>query len=231
MTSARLLIIEDELPMRTALCETLRGHGYRVIAAADGPSGLQAALTQEPHLILLDIMMPGLDGYALCRELRHHGHTTPVLMLTAKGLVDDRVEGLDAGADDYLVKPFSMKELLARVRALLRRHERSSSAVTHIRLGPIHIDFEKATVAHSDGISNISLTTREFAILQLLANAHGAPVSRNRFLDEVWEYNAYPTTRTVDNFIASLRNKLEPNPAEPIYIETVRGSGYRLVWK
>lgn len=124
----KVLIIEDELALRTALVETLRAEGYRTLAAAKGPEGLALALDAKPDLIVLDVMMPGLDGYALCRELRQRGRTMPVLMLTAKGLVDDRVEGLDAGADDYLVKPFAMKELFARVRALLRRHESATAA-------------------------------------------------------------------------------------------------------
>jgi DNA-binding response OmpR family regulator len=212
--------------MRTALCETLRGHGYRVLTAHDGPSGLEMALEQAPALILLDVMMPGLDGYAVCRELRQRGRRTPVLMLTAKGLVDDRVDGLDAGADDYLVKPFSMKELLARVRALLRRHERAQAPVPRWSLGSVVIDFERA-VATRQG-QPLALGAKEFAILRLLAEVPGQPVSRERFLDEVWEYTAYPSTRTVDNYIASLRAKLQGEEGGSEIIETVRGVGYRL---
>src|SRR6187549_3480854 len=141
----RLLVIEDELPMRTALCETLQAEGYKVRSAADGTTGLERAMAEEHDLILLDIMMPKLDGFALCRELRRRGRKTPVLMLTAKGLIDDRVHGLDAGADDYLVKPFAMRELLARVRALLRRAERESSAPETLTLGDAVIDFVKQT--------------------------------------------------------------------------------------
>jgi len=222
----RLLIIEDELPMRTALCETLQAEGYKVRAAADGVAGLERALSEEHDLILLDIMMPRLDGFELCRELRRRGRKTPVLMLTAKGLIDDRVQGLDAGADDYLVKPFSMRELLARVRALLRRAERDSGAPGTLTLGGTIIDFVRQS-ASRDGKS-LDLSQKEFAILRLLASRPGETVSRETFLDEVWEYNAWPTTRTVDNFIAALRAKLEPDPEHPRFIETVRGSGYRL---
>lgn len=212
--------------MRTALVETLRAEGYRTSAAANGPEGLAKALAEKPDLIVLDVMMPGLDGYALCRELRARGRTTPVLMLTAKGLVDDRVEGLDAGADDYLVKPFAMKELFARVRALLRRHENAATAPRTLAFGDVEIDFTKMTCLRAG--QAVSLTAREFAMLRLLAERRGEPVSRETFLDVVWEYNAYPTTRTVDNHIAALRAKLEPPPETPQFIETVRGAGYRL---
>ena len=222
----RLLVIEDELPMRTALCETLKAEGYKVRAAADGVSGLERALSEEHDLILLDIMMPKLDGYALCRELRRRGRKTPVLMLTAKGLIDDRVQGLDAGADDYLVKPFAMRELLARVRALLRRAERNRDTPASLTLGATVIDFVRQSAVR-DGKA-LDLSQKEFAILRLLASRQGETVSRETFLDEVWEYNAWPTTRTVDNFIAALRAKVEPVPDEPRFIETVRGLGYRL---
>src|SRR5882724_4497741 len=139
--SARILIVEDELPMRTALEDCLAGEGFRVITAADGERGLERALKEKPDLLLLDVMMPRLDGFALCAELRRLGHAIPVLMLTAKGQVRDRVNGLDAGADDYLVKPFSTDELLARVRALLRRTQRHSDFVNELTLGDAHVDF------------------------------------------------------------------------------------------
>jgi len=147
-------------------------------------------------------------------------------MLTAKGMVDDRVDGLDAGADDYLVKPFAMRELLARVRALLRRAERESSAPDSLSLGDAVIDFVKQTACR--GGRDLELSQREFAMLRLLASRPGEAISRETFLDEVWEYNAWPTTRTVDNFIATLRAKLEPDADHPRFIETVRGIGYRL---
>jgi DNA-binding response OmpR family regulator len=218
----KLLVIEDELPMRTALCETLKAEGYKVRAAADGATGLERALAEEHDLILLDVMMPKLDGYALCREFRKKGRTTPVLMLTAKGLVDDRVDGLDAGADDYLVKPFAMKELLARVRALLRRQQRDT-AISQWNHGEISIDFHKQTAYLRQ--QPVELNQKEFAILRLLASRPGEAITRETFLDEVWEYNAWPTTRTVDNFIATLRAKLELGQE---ILETVRGVGYRL---
>jgi DNA-binding response OmpR family regulator len=219
-------VVEDELPMRTALEDLLVGEGFRVITASDGERGLERSLKEKPDLILLDVMMPKMDGFALCAELRRLGHVTPVLMLTAKGQVLDRVSGLDAGADEYLVKPFSTDELLARVRALLRRVQRPGSFVRQSTFGDLQIDFVKQTATRRR--KPIHLTAKEFSVLRLLAEAHGEPVSRERFLDIVWGYGAFPTTRTVDNHIASLRRKIEKNPDEPRWILTVHGVGYRL---
>ena len=224
--NSRLLIVEDELPMRTALKDCLEGEGYRVLTAADGQLGLERALKEKPDLILLDVMLPKLDGFALCAELRRLSLDVPVLMLTAKGQVQDRVTGLDAGADDYLVKPFSTDELLARVRALLRRTHRSGHAPTTLSMGEAQIDLLKQTALR--GRKPVHLTAKEFAMLRLMAEAQGEPVTRERFLDVVWGYTAFPTTRTVDNHIASLRAKLEPDPDQPRWIKTVHGVGYRL---
>ena len=220
---SRLLIIEDELPMRTALADVLAGEGYRVLTAEDGEAGLRCALNEQPDLILLDLMMPRLDGYALCAELRRLKQTTPVLMLTAKGQLEDRVKGLDLGADDYLVKPFSTEELLARVRALLRRVNRTSQSIASLTLGDAQIDFARQQARR--GKKPLHLTAKEFATLRLLAESNGEAVSREQFLDVVWGYAAFPTTRTVDTHIASLRSKLGPSGRA---IETVHGVGYRL---
>jgi DNA-binding response OmpR family regulator len=223
---ARILIVEDELPMRTALRDILESEGYRVRTASDGAAGLEQVLEQKPDLLLLDVMLPQLDGYALCAELRRLAADTAVLMLTAKGQVQDRVTGLDSGADDYLVKPFSTEELLARVRALLRRSRGKSRTATALRLDGTHIDLVKLT-AHRQG-QPLHLTAKEYAVLRLLAEVEGRPVTRQRFLDLVWGSTAFPTTRTVDNHIASLRAKLEPEPEAPRWILTVHGVGYRL---
>jgi len=223
---SRILIIEDETPMRTALRDVLEAENYRALTAADGESGLQRAISEKPDLILLDIMMPKLDGFAVCAELRRLGHTMPILMLTAKGQVEDRVTGLDAGADDYLVKPFSTEELLARVRALLRRTQRQTKAPLKLELGEVEIDLARQTAAR--GRKPIHLTAKEIAMLRLMAETPGEPVTRERFLDVVWGYAAFPTTRTVDNHIASLRAKIEKNPDEPRWIKTVHGVGYKL---
>jgi DNA-binding response OmpR family regulator len=223
---SRILIIEDETPMRTALADVLEGEGYRALAAADGEIGLRKAVDEKPDLILLDVMMPKLDGFAVCTELRRLSIAVPVLMLTAKGQVEDRVNGLDAGADDYLVKPFSTEELLARVRALLRRSQRKSKSLTKLKLGDVEIDLVRQTA--SRGRKPIHLTAKEFSMLRLMAEAEGEPVSREKFLDSVWGYASFPTTRTVDNHIASLRAKLEKNPDAPRWIKTVHGVGYKL---
>lgn len=226
MNSERILIVEDELPMRRALEDVLAAEGYRVLSAADGEAGLQRAIAEKPDLILLDIMLPRLDGYSVCAELRRLENPVPILMLTAKGQIEDRVMGLDAGADDYLVKPFSTEELLARVRALLRRTQRHTKAPARLNLGEVEIDLVRQRAFR--GRKELHLTAKEFAMLRLLAEAAGEPVSRERFLDVVWGYAAFPTTRTVDNHIASLRSKLESNPEDPHWIKTVHGVGYRL---
>ncbi len=212
--------------MRTALEDCLAAEGYRVLTASNGEIGLKRALDTCPDLVLLDVMMPRVDGYSVCAELRGLDNRTPILMLTAKGMVPDRVQGLDAGADDYLVKPFSTDELLARVRALLRRTQRKSTAPDRIRLGETAIDFTHQAAFH--GEKELHLSSKEFGMLRLLAETPGQPVSRERFLDVVWGYAAFPTTRTVDTHIAALRAKIEPNPAEPRWIKTVHGIGYKL---
>lgn len=224
--NARVLIVEDELAMRTALADALEAEGYRIITAVDGESGLARAIKEQPDLILLDVMMPRLDGFAVCAALRRLGHVQPVLMLTAKGQVGDRVAGLDAGADDYLVKPFSTDELLARVRALLRRVQRDAKTPREITLGETQVDLVQMRAVRAG--RELHLTAKEFAVLRLLAEAAGEPVTRDQFLDQVWGYAAFPTTRTVDTHIASLRAKLEPNPEEPRWIQTVHGVGYRM---
>jgi DNA-binding response OmpR family regulator len=222
----RILIIEDETPMRTALADALAAEDYRVITAADGAIGLERAISEKPDLILLDVMMPKLDGFAVCAELRRLANPVPILMLTAKGQIDDRVNGLDCGADDYLVKPFSTEELLARVRALLRRFERHAKAPTRLQFGELEVDLARQAAARGKRI--VHFTAKEFAMLRLMAEANGEPISREKFLDVVWGYAAFPTTRTVDSHIASLRRKIEPDPDSPRWIKTVHGVGYRL---
>jgi DNA-binding response OmpR family regulator len=226
MILERILIVEDELPMRTALQDVLQAEGYRVLTAPDGESGLERALAEKPDLVLLDIMMPRLDGFAVCAELRRLSVPVPILMLTAKGQVGDRVTGLDAGADDYLVKPFSTEELLARVRAILRRTRRQAEVPARLKLGDSEIDLARQTATR--GRKTLHLTAKEFAMLRLMVEANGEPVSRERFLDVVWGYTAFPTTRTVDNHIASLRSKFEPDPESPRWLKTVHGVGYKL---
>ena len=218
----RLLVVDDEEAMRVALVEALKAEGYRVTSARDGEEALALGCQHEFDLVLLDVMMPKLDGYAVCHEWRKRGRDMPVLMLTARGQVDDRVQGLDSGADDYLVKPFSLKELLARVRALLRRQEKGEAPMV-VEIGKVVVNFQKRTL--KNGVEELSLSAKECGVLQLLLKYRNEVVSREKFLDEVWEYDASPSTRTVDNFVANLRKKLG---AEGGRIESVWGEGYRL---
>jgi DNA-binding response OmpR family regulator len=222
----RILVVEDEMPMRTVLRDCLERQGYRVLLATDGSNALDRAVREKPDLILLDIMMPKLDGLAVCAELRRLGNRAPVLFLTARGRVEDCVAGLDAGGDDYLIKPFSREELLARVRALWRRVQRQARELTTVAFGKIKIDFVRHRAWRQE--TPLELTPKELAMLRLLFENPGEVISRDRFLDVVWGYAAFPTTRTVDRHIVGLRQKLEDDPEHPRYITTVHGSGYRL---
>ncbi len=223
----RLLLIEDETPLRVAVRDSLADEGWRVITAADGQEGFDKALAEKPDVIVLDVMLPKLDGYTLCRELRRLGHRVPVLMLTARGLVEDRVHGLDCGADDYLVKPFSLAELKARIRALHRRSQQEATQPEQASFGDVSVDLVRRRVTRAG--RDVALTAKEYGVLALLIQHAGQTVSREQFLDLVWGHAAFPTTRTVDNHIARLRTRLEPDPADPRFILTLPKSGYRLV--
>ncbi len=213
--------------MRTALADRLTDEGYRVMTAVDGQSGLEAAQRERPDLVLLDVMMPKLDGFALAAELRRLGRLMPILMLTAKGFVEDRIRGLDAGADDYLVKPFSGDELVARIRALLRRSGPGSRpAPERLVFGEVEVDFLRQQARRAG--RPLHLTPKEFGMLRLMAETPGVPVSRETFLDRLWGVAAFPTTRTVDTHLAALRSKIESDPASPRFLKTVHGSGYKL---
>lgn len=227
MSEERLLVIEDEVAMRQVLCDCLARHGYRVISALDGESGLARIVEEKPDLVILDVMMPKLDGFALCEEVRRLGLRMPILFLSAKASVDDRVKGLDSGGDDYLPKPFSRAELLARVRALLRRKQNEDESLDSIEIVMSKIDFIRQCATRNG--EAVSLSRKEIGILKLLTQRKGAVVCRQEFLDLVWGYAAFPTTRTVDRHIVGLRQKFEPIPESPRYILTVHGVGYRLV--
>jgi DNA-binding response OmpR family regulator len=223
----RILLIEDDDAMRLGLGDLLHASGYTVRTAADGLAGLDLAVAEPFDAIVLDVMLPGMDGLSLCRDLRQRGLRTPVLMLTARAWVNQRVEGLDAGADDYLVKPFDRTELLARLRALLRRGTDHGASPESLRLGGVTVDFKRGTATR--GGAALELSVRELRILEVLAAAQGRPVSREEILDRAWPPGAAPTTRTIDNHIVTLRNHLEPEPAHPRYLLTVHRVGYRLV--
>lgn len=223
----RILLIEDEAPLRTAVRDALVDEGWRVLTAADGQAGLEAFLSEKPDLLVLDVMLPRLDGFSLCRQLRDLGHTTPILMLTARGLVEDRVRGLDAGADDYLIKPFSLAELKARLRALTRRRDNAAPGPAEARFGDVHVDLVRRRITR-DG-RPVDVTVKEWGVLALLLQNAGQVVTRDQFLDRVWGYAAFPTTRTIDTHIARLRQKLEPDPEHPRFIITEPKVGYRFV--
>jgi len=217
----RLLLIEDETPLRIAVRDALGDEGWRVITAADGQEGFDKALSEKPDAIILDVMLPKLDGYTLCRELRRLRHRVPVLMLTARGQVEDRVHGLDCGADDYLVKPFSLAELKARLRALHRRSQQEAALPASAEFGDVKIDLlQRRVLRHG---RTVELTAKEYGALALLIQHAGQTVTRDQFLDLVWGHGAFPTTRTVDNHIARLRTKLNTDR-----IVTVPKEGYRL---
>jgi len=222
----RILIIDDEPEMVRGLRDNLRFEGYHVLSATNGRDGLALALGDVPDLILLDVMMPHMSGWDVCRELRRKGLDTPVIMLTARGEEIDRVLGLELGADDYVTKPFSLRELLARVRAVLRRpgprQKFEEFAFGDVRL---HLRARQAFKAGKE----VRLTRKEFDLLRYLIEHRSEVITRDRLLDEVWGYERFPTTRTVDAHILRLRQKFEPEPEHPVYILTVHGQGYRFV--
>ena len=223
-----ILIIEDEAQMRSGLKDNLEFEGYAVDVAEDGQIGLDKSLSKSYDLIILDVMLPKLSGFDVCRKIREKGIKTPIIMLTAKGEEIDKVLGLELGADDYVTKPFSLRELLARVKAILRRTDESTSkAQQKITIGKLEIDFNSYT-AMVEGKS-VAMTHKEYEIVKYLWQHKGATVSRDNLLEEVWGYDDYPTTRTVDNFILKLRQKIEINPNRPKHILTVHGIGYKLV--
>ncbi len=223
----KILIVEDKEDMVTGLVFNLEAQGYKTCVAKDGEQGLLAAEREKPDLIILDIMLPKKDGFKVCRELRDKKFETPILMLTAKGKEADKVLGFEVGADDYLTKPFSLLELLARVKALLRRSKERGREPEIYRFGTVEIDFKHYRAA-KDG-RPVDLTQREFEMMRLLIKNRGTVITRSHFLDKIWGYDKFPTTRTVDAHITKLRQKLEQEPDSPQFIITVHGLGYKLI--
>jgi DNA-binding response OmpR family regulator len=224
---SRILIIEDDHAILRGLKDNLEYESYEVLTATDGEQGYSLIQEYQPDLIVLDLMIPKMDGYELCQKVRSEGIAIPILMLTARGEEMDRVQGLDLGADDYVTKPFSVPELLARIRAILRRVQPSEDLPDHLRFGDVLVDFKRFE-ANKAGHA-LKLSRKEFGVLRLLAARIGQVVTRNEMLDEVWGHECYPTTRTVDNHIASLRAKLESDPSKPCHLITMHGVGYKLV--
>lgn len=223
----RILIIEDEQDMVLGLRNNLEWEGFEVIAASDGEEGLSCALSDRPDLILLDIMLPKLSGLDVCRRLRNAGKNTPVIMLTARGQEIDKVLGLEIGADDYVTKPFSIRELLARVRATLRRASCNNIESDLYQFGDLELNFARYQ-AQKRG-QPLELSPREFGMLKYFVQHRGETVTRDQLLDEVWGYDNFPLTRTVDNHIARLRQKIEDNPTDPRHIITVHRVGYKFL--
>lgn len=225
----RILIVEDEHNLALGIAENLRAEAHSVECVADGESALRSILAAPPDLVLLDVMLPGIDGYEVCRRVRAAGCNAPVLFLTAKGGVDDRVQGLEAGGDDYLAKPFQLRELLARVSAILRRQRwyGEGQAREHVlSFAGNEFDFKSFVGRSFDGREQV-LTQREAMILKALSERAGEVVSREDVLDRVWGYEVFPSTRTIDNFVLRLRRRFERDPEQPRHFHTVRGVGYR----
>lgn len=223
----RILLVEDEPGLVLTLTDRLAAEGYDVEAAIDGPSGFERATRESWDVILLDVMLPGASGFDVCRDMRQTGVKTPVIMLTARGQVVDKVLGLKLGADDYLTKPFDMLELLARIEVQLRRSAAAATGAPQYRFGDIVVDPRTTEVTRA-GVP-LDLSAREFLLLKYFTEHRGTTLSRDQLLNEVWGYQSMPATRTVDVHVAWLRQKIEPIPKHPQYILTVHGLGYKFV--
>jgi two-component system, OmpR family, alkaline phosphatase synthesis response regulator PhoP len=220
-----ILVVEDDPTLRMSLRAALRSAGYKVEVAATGTEGLDTALSSSPDLMLLDVMLPGMNGFEVCQRVRETKPTLPILMVTAKGTEEDKVRGLGLGADDYVVKPFGVAELLARVDAALRLPRLASSRVSELTIGAASIDFESHSISR-DG-EKLEATAHEMKLLRYLIDREGLLLTRQQILDAVWGSDYYGTERTVDNFMGRLRSKLELDPRQPRHILTIRGAGYR----
>lgn len=222
-----ILIVEDDETMLKGLRDAFEHNGFNVVAATDGESGLQLAELNEPDIIILDVMLPRTDGFEVCRTLRKRGVTIPIIMLTARAEEIDKVVGLEIGADDYVTKPFSTRELLARVKAHLRRTTEKVLSFERYEFGNVTLDF--AAYKAFKNKKQIDLTSTEYSLMKVLIKHRNEVVPREKILNEVWGYDSYPSSRTVDNHILNLRQKLEDNPQKPEYIHTVHGLGYKFV--
>jgi DNA-binding response OmpR family regulator len=224
---ARILVVEDEPNMVAGLRDNFEFEGYEVLTAGDGIEGLQRALEESPDLVVLDVMMPRMSGLEVCKQLRAQRRSIPIIMLTARGQELDKVVGLELGADDYVTKPFSIRELLARVKAVLRRTAVVPKNQDQHSFGNVEVDLRSQRVLRSGKALEVS--SKEFELLKYFICHSGETLSRDRLLEEVWGYENFPTTRTVDTHLVRLRQKLEPDPEQPQYFLTVHGTGYRFV--
>ncbi len=223
----KILIVEDDEAILKGLIENLQQEHYKVAYANDGEKGYTLAKKENPDLIILDVMLPSKNGFEICQDLRKEKVATPIIILTGKGEEADKVLGLELGADDYVTKPFSVRELLARVKAVLRRKFEAEHDIDEYSFGDVHLDFKK--MEGMKGKKKLDLSAKEFEIMKFFIKREGQVVSRNSLLDEVWGYDVYPTTRTVDNYILSLRKKIEEQPAKPRHLLTVHTAGYKFV--
>jgi DNA-binding response OmpR family regulator len=223
----RVLIIEDDQLLAIALSAGLESEGYEARIAADGATGLRLALERDFDLIILDLMLPKTSGFDVCKQIRQAGNNVPVIFLTARNLEVEKVQGLKLGADDYVTKPFSMLELIARMEAVLRRSAREIEMPESFHFGKVKVDFKRYE-ATKDG-AKLELSAREFNILRFLIEHRGEVVRREQLLDGVWSYDSFPTTRTVDTHIAKLRQKIEDTPNNPQYLITIHGAGYKFI--
>jgi DNA-binding response OmpR family regulator len=224
---AKILVVEDEPAMVAGLRDNFEFEGYEVITAQDGIEGLQRALDESPDLVVLDVMMPRMSGLEVCKQLRTKRASLPIIMLTARGQEIDKVVGLELGADDYVTKPFSIRELLARVKSVLRRTAVLPKDKEQHSFADVEVDLRRCRVVRSGKALDIS--SKEFDLLKYFICHPGETLSRDRLLEDVWGYENYPTTRTVDTHLVRLRQKLEPDPEQPQYFLTVHGTGYRFV--
>jgi DNA-binding response OmpR family regulator len=224
---AKILIVEDEPNMVSGLRDNFEFEGYEVITAEDGVAGLSKALHESPDLVILDVMMPRMSGLDVCKQLKAQRPAIPIIMLTARGQEVDKVVGLELGADDYVTKPFSIRELLARVKAVLRRFQGAGNNHGQYSFGDVEVDVRSCQVSRQGKALEVS--SKEYDLLKFFLDHRGETLSRDRLLEEVWGYEHFPTTRTVDTHIVRLRQKVEPKPEEPRYILTVHGTGYRFV--
>lgn len=225
--SKKILIVEDDPGIQLSLKDELESEGYVVSTAHDGEEGLRKFQEKQPDLVILDIMLPLLNGYEVCKKLRQGGSRTPIIMLSVRDKEVDKVLGLELGADDYVTKPFSLREVVARVRALLRRSEDPSIEVECLCIGDVEVDFKKFQATKRG--QPLEFTPLEFQILKLLAQKRDQGITRDDFLDEIWgEENVVVTSRTVDSHIASIRKKIEDDPSHPQFIKSIRGVGYKL---
>jgi DNA-binding response OmpR family regulator len=221
----KILVVEDDPAIRLGLQRSLAYEGFAVEVAKDGEEAIERAFDEKPDLIVLDLMLPKLNGFEVCRTVRKHDPAVPILVLSAKGDESDKVLGLNLGADDYVTKPFSIRELTARIKAALRRRRASSGDVDVFQEGPLKVDFEGCRL-EVEG-REVETTTRELQLLRHLIRNRGRVLSRDQILDQVWGFDYEGTPRTIDNFVTKLRQKIEKNPEEPTWILTVRGSGYK----